>query len=136
MRLVILESPFRGSTPEETAANVAYARTAMMDSLRRGESPLASHLLWPGILDDAKPEERTLGIAEGLQWGRVAEATVVYLDRGVSSGMLQGISRADAEGRPVERRSLYSASQRERAAEAAHPEKPALMRADMAHAAR
>lgn len=106
MRRVILESPFGAKTPEEIAANVAYARLCMLDALRRGESPLASHLLWPGILDDADPAERALGIEAGLAWDPVAAATVVYIDRGVSPGMIQGIERALREGRPVERRSL------------------------------
>lgn len=107
MRLVILESPFRGRTPEETEGNKLYARHCMLSALRRGESPLASHLLWPGILDDAKPEERAAGIEAGLAWGRVAEATVVYTDFGISEGMQKGIDRATAEGRPVEKRKLY-----------------------------
>lgn len=102
MRLVILESPYRGKTPEETAANVQYARLAMLDSLRRGESPLASHLLWPGILDDANAEERQLGIRAGLAWGRLADATVVYADRGVSEGMRQGLMEAEMASREVE----------------------------------
>jgi hypothetical protein len=91
----------------ETERNKQYAREAMLDSLRRGESPLASHLLWPGILDDANAEERALGIEAGLAWGPAAEATVVYRDRGISQGMLQGINRATLEGRPVEQRWLY-----------------------------
>jgi hypothetical protein len=106
MRRVILESPYRGIDPEETAVNVRYAKACMLDSLRRGESPLASHLLWPGILDDADPAERAAGIAAGLAWGPVADATVVYVDRGISPGMMQGIVRAHNEGRPMERRKL------------------------------
>lgn len=101
-RLVILESPYAG----DVVANVAYARAAMRDSLLRGEAPAASHLLYTqeGVLDDGNPAERALGIEAGLAWGRAAEATVVYEDMGVSRGMLQGIARAMAEGRPVERR--------------------------------
>ena len=129
MRLVILESPFRSSTPEQTAANVKYARRAMLDSLKRGESPLASHLLWLEILDDADPEERKAGIEAGLAWGRVADATVVYIDRGISHGMNQGIERALAEGRPVERRSLTGALKREKAPEGAFPDENAPVRA-------
>lgn len=110
MRLVILESPFRGKTPEETAENVRYAKVAMLDSLRRGESPLASHLLWPGILDDADPRERLAGISAGLAWGPSAAATVVYQDRGISDGMRLGIARAKEEGRPVEWRSILGRS--------------------------
>lgn len=106
MRLVILESPFRGVTPLETHRNVRYAHAAMLDALRRGESPLASHLLWPGILDDACPEERAEGFQAGLAWGRVADATVVYGDLGISEGMRLGITRAAWEGRKVEYRML------------------------------
>lgn len=103
-RLVILESPFAG----DVATNVAYARAAMRDCLLRGEAPAASHLLYTqeGVLDDLDPAERSLGIEAGLAWGRVADATVVYEDLGVSRGMALGIERAVAEGRPVERRTV------------------------------
>jgi hypothetical protein len=69
MRRVILESPFRGVDQLQTDRNIRYARACMLDALRRGESPLASHLLWPGILDDAHPTERAVGIEAGLAWG-------------------------------------------------------------------
>jgi hypothetical protein len=104
VRLVIIESPFAG----EIEANVEYARAAMFDCLERGESPYASHLLYTqvGVLDDSDPIQRARGIEAGLQWGKHADATVVYTDRGISKGMEQGIARAQAEGRPVEYRSL------------------------------
>jgi hypothetical protein len=101
---VILESPYAG----DIEANVAYARAAMRDCLLRGESPIASHLLYtqPGVLDDGVPEERSLGIEAGLAWGAEAQKTVVYTDRGISRGMWYGIERAEKEGRPVEYRTL------------------------------
>lgn len=116
MRLVILESPFRGRNLLETKRNLHYAKAAMLDALERGESPLASHLLWPGILDDADAGQRAAGIAAGLAWGRVAEATVVYCDFGMSEGMAQGIKLAQAEGRSVEWRRLYAEQKQEGAA--------------------
>ncbi len=69
---------------------------------------MASHLLYtqPDVLDDYKPEERQLGIEAGLAWGRHAEATVVYVDLGISAGMQLGIDRAQREGRVVEMRTL------------------------------
>lgn len=67
---------------------------------------MVSHLLYTQVLDDLKPDERDLGIKAGLAWGTVAEATVVYTDRGVSSGMTRGIEAAIKLGRPVEYRSL------------------------------
>lgn len=104
MRLVILESPYAG----DVQRNISYARAALRDSLRRGEAPMASHLLYtqPGVLDDNNRDDRQRGIEAGLAWGRVADATVVYTDLGITPGMAAGIARAVLEGRPVERRSL------------------------------
>jgi hypothetical protein len=102
--LVILESPFAG----DVQGNIHYARMAVRDSLLRGEAPIASHLLYTqeGILNDDVPEERQHGIDAGLAWGKVAEKTVVYIDKGISLGMKYGIARAFKEGRGVEFRSL------------------------------
>ena len=106
MRLVIVESPFAG----DVERNVEYARACLRDSLARGEAPIASHLLstQPGVLRDDHPEERQWGIDAGLAWGKVAEATAVYTDRGLSNGMKYGIERAQQDGRPVEYRSIVS----------------------------
>lgn len=104
MRRVIVESPFAG----DIAGNTFYARECVRDCLRRGEAPIASHLLLtqPGILNDDDPNERLLGINAGLAWLAGAQATVVYTDRGISNGMRHGIRAAEAAGVPVEYRSL------------------------------
>lgn len=104
MRLVLVESPFAG----DIERNLAYLRAALRDCLLRGEAPFASHGLYahPDVLRDEIPNERALGIKAGLCWGARAAKTVVYIDLGVSKGMLLGIERADREGRPVEERSL------------------------------
>lgn len=103
-RIVQVESPYAG----DVEANVAYARACLADCLRRGEAPFASHLLYtqPGVLDDTVPAERTLGIEAGLAILRVADAVVVYTDRGVSRGMEMGIARARELGVAVELRRL------------------------------
>jgi hypothetical protein len=113
MRLVVVESPYagRGGWLGQVFGrwrNRRYARACVRDALSRGEAPMASHLLYtqPGILCDQVPAERQWGIDAGLAWGAVAQATVVYLDRGVSRGMSYGIARAKAEGRPIEFRTL------------------------------
>lgn len=111
--IVIIESPFKGRTPAEEAENIEYARKAMRDSLYRGEAPFASHLLYPQMLDDANEHERRMGIEAGLLIGQLASRTVVYIDRGISSGMEYGIKRAEDEGRPVEYRSLYGGDRRQ-----------------------
>lgn len=92
MKLVILESPYAG----DIDANVAYARRCVRHSLSLGEAPIASHLLYtqPGILDDSIEIERNWGIEAGLAWKKVAEQSVLYLDRGLSRGMIYGIKAA------------------------------------------
>lgn len=104
MRRVILESPYAG----DVEANLIYARRCVRDSLSRGEAPIASHLLYtqPGVLDDAVLAERSWGIEAGLAWVTVADATVVYVDRGASLGMCYGIEHAKDAGRPVEYRRI------------------------------
>jgi hypothetical protein len=73
-----------------------------------GDAPFPSHALYTqeGVLNDDIPQERDLGIDAGLAIGARLEATVVYVDLGISRGMAMGIERAEREGRPVERRSL------------------------------
>jgi hypothetical protein len=104
MRRVIVESPYAG----DIVKNEDYARSCMYDSLRRGEAPFASHLLYTqrGILRDEVSSEREWGIRAGLAWGEVAEATLVYTDLGISDGMKRGIQNAINAVRPVEYRSL------------------------------
>lgn len=107
MRLVIVESPYAG----DIEANVTYARACVRDSLSRNESPIASHLLYtqPGILNDEIIEERRWGIHAGLAWLRVVDASVIYIDRGISAGMEHGIVVAQEAGVPVEYRMLPAA---------------------------
>lgn len=103
--LVIIESPFKGKTPQEQDHNLAYARACLKDSIARGEVPLASHLLYtqPGVLDDGIPEERQLGIDLGLELRHVVSLSAVYCDLGISEGMKYGI----ADAHQCERRVVY-----------------------------
>lgn len=85
MKKVILESPYAGDIKK----NIKYARLCVKDSLLRGESPIASHLLYTqkGILNDDIKQERQLGILAGLEWLKVADMHVFYCDLGISKGM-------------------------------------------------
>lgn len=103
-KLVIIESPYAG----DVEANIEYARRCIKDSLMRGEAPIASHLLYTqdGILDDTKPHEREMGISAGHEWMRRAELLAVYVDRGISKGMVQGIHAAERARLRIESRSI------------------------------
>jgi hypothetical protein len=87
-------------------ANVKYARQAMLHAIMKGDTPMVSHLLYTQCLDDNDTHDRKLGIECGLSWGPSAEATVVYIDRGMSEGMRFGIARARTAGRRVEYRTV------------------------------
>jgi len=108
MRRVILESPYAASDTGDVNAHVAYARRAVRDCLKRGESPIASHLLFTqsGVLDDDIPADRALGVAAGLAWLSVADAMVVYTDRGISRGMRAAMEAAEKISLPIEQRQL------------------------------
>lgn len=107
MRLVIVESPYRGNVFQRWL-NRRYARRCIRDCLLRGESPYASHLLYtqPGVLRDHVAEERKLGMNAGWEWMLKAHAVVIYEDRGISGGMHSAIQLAKTFGVPVEYRSL------------------------------
>ena len=126
MRLVIIETPYSSpldedkSFPGTSEANLRYARACMADSIRRGEAPFASHLLYTqlGILDDTSPEQRDLGMCCGAAWVRhLAEwrdpvkawgpLCAVYTDLGLTSGMKHGIQLASARGIKIVFRSLH-----------------------------
>jgi hypothetical protein len=104
MKRVILESPYAG----DVERNIKYARLCVKDSLTRGESPIASHLLYTqeGILDDAIEKERLHGINAGLKWKEVADLQVFYVDYGISRGMQYGMDYAKEHNIPFETRTI------------------------------
>lgn len=131
MRLVIIESPFSGGSPRNfwdwltfgpwrrQRRHVRYARAAMADCIRRGEFPIASHLIYtqPGILRDEDPIERRVGITAGFLWAEAAQAwalagggresaRVVYVDEGRSIGVEGGIEHARGISQRTEFRSI------------------------------
>jgi len=103
-RRVLIESPYAGDIEK----HLRYARAAVKDCLDRGEAPFASHLLYTqeGLLDDNDPVQRQMGIDCGFIWGEQADASVIYIDLGMSEGMLAGVNEARETGRPIEYRSL------------------------------
>tara|TARA_R110000824_G_scaffold42565_5_gene125229 strand:+ start:6158 stop:6505 length:348 start_codon:yes stop_codon:yes gene_type:complete len=102
--LVILESPYAG----DVDTNLEYARECLLDSLSRGESPIAFHLLYTQVLDDEDPVQRALGLDASAEWYERANAVVAYTDLGISPGMEKGISLAEHLSIFVEHRKIRS----------------------------
>lgn len=92
-RRVVIESPYAG----DVERNTRYLRAALRHSLSLGESPIASHGLFPGALDDNDPHQRKVGIAAGYAWWSAADAIVFYVDLGMSNGMQAALDKANSE---------------------------------------
>lgn len=102
MKRVIIESPFAG----DRERNIAYARAALLDSLKRDEAPFASHLLYPQALDEDDPYHRMWGIKAGYAWWDMVEVVAFYTDLGWSKGMTVADELARDRGKRVEHRHL------------------------------
>lgn len=111
MALVVICSPLRAPTPGGVEEHKVYARAAMRNSLLRGESPVATHLLYTQVLEDDIPAERAAGMiaAEGIIVR--ADLLAVYIDAGISDGMRSEITKACAAGVRVVFRTLKKPSE-------------------------
>lgn len=84
--------------------NVNYLKAAIRDCILKGEAPFASHMMYPGALNDDDPAERKLGINAGFAWWNAAELIVFYVDLGWSTGMRAALDRVKSLGKPYEER--------------------------------
>lgn len=107
MNRVIIESPYAG----DISLNRAYAQACLRDSLSRGEAPIASHLLYPQVLDEHVEAERRWGIEAGLAWMAEADLVVLYEDFGRSRGMLNALCEAQRLCKRTEVRYLLGPKQ-------------------------
>lgn len=121
--LVSIESPCAGRVPTwvhwawlaalferfDRWRNMRYAHACVRDSLARGEFPYASHVFFArrGLLDDADPNDRCLGMSAGLAWSVRASVFAFYVDRGFSSGMSAAHLAAIKSGAFIVVRRLY-----------------------------
>ena len=103
-RPVIIESPYRASTRTLARRNMAYMIAALRDSIKRGEAPFLSHMMYTSALDDDDPTERRLGIELGYTWWPFVEAICFYCDLGWSEGMVNAKLRANYYNIVVEER--------------------------------
>lgn len=118
---VSVETPCRGRVPHWVPAlvaplverysrrrNMQYALECVLDSLARGEAPYASHVFFDrrGLLDDANPLHREVGMLCGALWTRRADKFVFYLDLGWSRGMQLAHRDASLRGHEIELRYL------------------------------
>ena len=104
MKLVVIESPYAG----DVAENLAYLDRCVLDCLKRGESPYASHRMLTTALDDGNPTQRAQGIQAGMAFAHRMDARIFYVDRQWSSGMKAALDYYRAHGLSTEVRTLHT----------------------------
>lgn len=87
-RKVYVASRYAGDVVENTTAAIGYCRRVIQD----GYMPIASHLLYPQILDDKNPAERELGLSFGLALLQMCDEVWVFGK--VTKGMAGEIEEA------------------------------------------
>lgn len=87
-RKIYVASRYAGDVDANVAAAVTYCRHVIDE----GYMPVASHLLYPQILNDNNPEERELGLLFGLSLLAVCDEVWVFGT--VSPGVAREIEEA------------------------------------------
>jgi hypothetical protein len=117
MRIVCLESPFkpsaddikiyagRYSPAELLRQNLVYARLLLLNSLKLGEAPFASHLLYTQVWSESD-DLRDRGIKSGIEFHHRADLIVLGIDLGTSSGMRNAAANARLIGTEMTSRSV------------------------------
>ena len=87
-RKVYVASRYAGDVERNVALAICYCRRV----IDAGYMPVASHLLYPQILNDNDPDERELGLLFGLALLRMCDEVGVFGE--VSEGMAKEIEEA------------------------------------------
>ena len=92
---VYVASRYAGDVKTNTQAAIRYCRFV----IKKGLMPIASHLLYPQILDDNKPADRELGLAFGRALLGLCDEVWVFGP--VSRGMAAEIEEAKRLNKPL-----------------------------------
>lgn len=92
---IYVASRYAGEVEANVAAAIRYCRYV----IEAGFMPVASHLLYPRILDDNNPTERELGLAFGLALLGLCDEVWVFGP--ISRGMAAEIEEARRLNKPI-----------------------------------
>ena len=87
-RKIYVASKYAGDVEKNVKNAIAYCRRV----IEQGHMPLASHLLYPQMLDDTNPEERKMGQMFGMALLGICDEVWVFGE--ISSGMAEEIREA------------------------------------------
>ena len=96
MKLIYIASPYAGDIEQ----NTEFARQACRYCIEQGHAPIAVHLLYPQILDDDIPEERSAGLCLGQRALEACDEMWVCGSR-VSTGMRLEMEHARRNNIPI-----------------------------------
>lgn len=96
-RKIYVASKYSGDVDANVAAAISYCRRVIDE----GYMPIASHLLYPQILNDNNPEERELGLMFGLALLRLCDEVWVF------GSVSQGVAREIEEAKRLKKRLRY-----------------------------
>lgn len=96
MKLVYICSPYAG----DVESNIRFAKAACSYAAEYGCAPVAVHLMYPQILNDAVPAQREIGIQMGLRVLASCNELWICGSR-ISHGMSCEIAGAERLGIPV-----------------------------------
>lgn len=83
-------------------ANIAAAIRCCQYVIKNGGTPIASHLLYPQMLNDNDPRQREMGLAFGLELLVLCDEVWVFSDEtGLSTGMRAEEAEAKRRGKPI-----------------------------------
>lgn len=94
---VYVASKYAGDVDANVAATIGYCRKVIRD----GYMPVASHLLYPQMLDDNIPAERKLGLMFGLALLRMCDEVWVF------GKVTPGVAREIEEAKKQKKQILY-----------------------------
>ena len=87
-RKIYVASKYAGDEEKNVKNAIGYCRRV----IEQGHMPLASHLLYPQMLDDMNPEERKMGQMFGMALLGICDEVWVFGE--ISSGMAEEIREA------------------------------------------
>ena len=90
--IAVILSPYRSDDPTEFRKFREYRHNCIRHATERGYAPYASHQMMTDSYDDRIPEERRKGMQCERAFLEIADAVLVYIDEGISGGMLETLN--------------------------------------------
>ncbi len=93
---IYVVSPFAGDIDKNKEAAVRYCRYV----IKKGAQPVASHLLYPQMLDDRNPNSREMGLMFGLSLLALCQEVWVFGEQ-ETEGMRAELAEATRLGKKI-----------------------------------